>query len=904
MSIKLEKSTRIDEYLNKLNPRYYPLYAFVLTAVVYTFALSVAGVLGNGVYVLETGDMKAQHIPFIMQMGEVLKGKHSLWYSWNIGLGQSSIGSYAYYTLSPFNVLYWILGNDRIHIASALVVVLKAATSALTFQFFISYYLRHEYFETVLFSMMYALNGFVVCYFHTIVFMDAVLIFPLIMLGALRLMRENKKGLLIFAYFYLISVQLYMGYIIGISSFIVILIYYLYKRVYINRKNRYRFITGYILSVLFAVGLSAVIWLPAGLNILELANSIKIYQTKPWCNPIMLLNNVFVGMYQSIDGFIPYYYCGLLAVVAVPHFFGNKKISKRKRFYYFISIIAFCVIITISPLNLAMHGFDEPNCLGFRYSFVLSFLLLSILANEFPYLVQKNALKKGYIILLTIISLSVLLLNKYIFFKDTDIIYEALGEDFDSNKLWLIILNLSFVLLIYSLINSYRSKRLDILTVRALLTVLLIVECTANIVCIQKKYEDRDTVLVDDFYVKAQENTSNKIFLDSKDDLYVRTIYQDSYILNTALQHDISSLAIFTSLISDRLKDMLVSLGYEYKSNCITGAGWTSVTATLFGIDYIIDGANIVSEDPSLPVLLEENDLYYQNIIKNKNVLPIMFVSDKAILDYSKGENAFDSHEKLFSALLGRKQTFYKKIDMYTTSDNATLVYQDGETIIHNNNYPDGEAIVQYRTKEKVSKRIFANIYNKLAVYRDSVYKVGAQMEPLYGDEIYKTNVPKVYPNQTFMLGASQDGINGFDMTVPKEIENLRYETACFVEFDEVKFDKIFDELSSHGIQITSFEDGYVEGNIDCYDKDCILFTTIPYEKGWKAYVDGEEVSVIPIVEDALCGLELAEGKHNIIFKYVPPGKTAGLLITFVTLIWMLIVSIYKKVNEGRVYKA
>ena len=134
MKIQPEKNTKLIEALNKLNPKYYPLIAFVLTAVVYAFALSITGVLGNGVFVLETGDMKAQHIPFIMQMGEVLKGNHSLWYSWNIGLGQSTIGSYAYYTFSPFNIFYWILGNKGIHLASALVIILKAATSALTFQ--------------------------------------------------------------------------------------------------------------------------------------------------------------------------------------------------------------------------------------------------------------------------------------------------------------------------------------------------------------------------------------------------------------------------------------------------------------------------------------------------------------------------------------------------------------------------------------------------------------------------------------------------------------------------------------------------------------------------------------------------------------------------------------------------
>lgn len=65
----------------------------------------------------------------------------------------------------------------------------------------------------------------------------------------------------------------------------------------------------------------------------------------------MFLNNMFIGMYQSIDGFIPYYYCGLITVIALPLFLFNKRISSRKRKYFGLCLLTFIVIMLIPGLN-------------------------------------------------------------------------------------------------------------------------------------------------------------------------------------------------------------------------------------------------------------------------------------------------------------------------------------------------------------------------------------------------------------------------------------------------------------------------------------------------------------------------------------------------------------------------
>ena len=147
----------MEKFLKKIKPKYYWLVAFCLTAVTYAITFSYMGMLGNGKYIIARSDLRQQYIPFIEYFCSVLRGEHDYWFSWALNLGTGTSLLFAYYTLSPFNLIYLILGEDLALTATALVIVLKAATAAATFQIFISKYLKKIYYETVLFAMMYAL---------------------------------------------------------------------------------------------------------------------------------------------------------------------------------------------------------------------------------------------------------------------------------------------------------------------------------------------------------------------------------------------------------------------------------------------------------------------------------------------------------------------------------------------------------------------------------------------------------------------------------------------------------------------------------------------------------------------------------------------------------------------------
>ena len=56
------------------------------------------------------------------------------------------------------------------------------------------------------------------------------------------------------------------------------------------------------------------------------------------------------------------------------------------------------------------------------------------------------------------------------------------------------------------------------------------------------------------------------------------------------------------------------------------------------------------------------------------------------------------------------------------------------------------------------------------------------------------------------------------------------------------------------------------------------VFTSIPYDEGWKVYVDGKETEIIKTA-NSLLAIEISEGTHSLEFKYLPDHFVLGNII-------------------------
>ena len=65
------------------------------------------------------------------------------------------------------------------------------------------------------------------------------------------------------------------------------------------------------------------------------------------------------------------------------------------------------------------------------------------------------------------------------------------------------------------------------------------------------------------------------------------------------------------------------------------------------------------------------------------------------------------------------------------------------------------------------------------------------------------------------------------------------------------------------------------------------MFTSIPYDEGWKLKVDGEKKNYIKVL-NGFIAVELEEGQHIIEFKYTPPGFKCGIIISLISLCFLI----------------
>ena len=107
--------------------------------------------------------------------------------------------------------------------------------------------------------------------------------------------------------------------------------------------------------------------------------------------------------------------------------------------------------------------------------------------------------------------------------------------------------------------------------------------------------------------------------------------------------------------------------------------------------------------------------------------------------------------------------------------------------------------------------------------------------------------------------------------------------------------------LGDEQLEVTSYDETSIAGHIDVKE-DGLLFLSIPYAEGWKAVVDGEEAEIVPI-QDALMGIRLEKGSHDISLKYTPAGFTLGLAVSGISvfvIIALIVVSEILRKNADK----
>jgi len=107
------------------------------------------------------------------------------------------------------------------------------------------------------------------------------------------------------------------------------------------------------------------------------------------------------------------------------------------------------------------------------------------------------------------------------------------------------------------------------------------------------------------------------------------------------------------------------------------------------------------------------------------------------------------------------------------------------------------------------------------------------------------------------------------------------------------RFEEAADILERNKVHLLSFRENYIEGVIYALDNQ-IIYTSIPFDEGWRVYVNGDTVETFKI-GNALLGFDIPAGDNVIVLRFVPTGIRLGSVISFVSLVTVTTGFIFRK---------
>ena len=112
-------------------------------------------------------------------------------------------------------------------------IVFKIGLSGLSFAYYLRKHCRTSDFGIAFFGIFYALSGYMAAYSWNIMWLDCILLFPLIMLGLERLVREKKC----FLYCITLGLSILSNYYISIMICIFMVLYFIALLVMDGKKS-------------------------------------------------------------------------------------------------------------------------------------------------------------------------------------------------------------------------------------------------------------------------------------------------------------------------------------------------------------------------------------------------------------------------------------------------------------------------------------------------------------------------------------------------------------------------------------------------------------------------------------------------------------------------------------------
>ena len=379
---------------------------------------------------------------------------------------------------------------------------------------------------------------------------------------------------------------------------------------------------------------------------------------------------------------------------------------------------------------------------------------------------------------------------------------------------------------------------------------------------VDKKTFDKDYQSLKNIvnYIKKNDKSLYRIAIDYKNEAFINQIFDNSEVLISTIYSSLNNKNYSNFYYEELLNNI------KHRNRVITTTTLSDYYLSSLSNKYIVTKTNLINKK-----LIKKMDNY--NIYLNEKYKPMFYFSNNLISEeyydklkyYQKplslmnydvvkeAKNEIDlkiekindinlvktgeyleEKDKKYSINLGKVKTLFVRINMY---DSPSCKSKD--TYIDIN-----------------------NIRNKLTCKSWKYHNKNYTFDYLTTSDVLNIKIKK---GKYYIKDYEIYEIKDFNILKQKEL-NVEYKDSLFTSKVSLK------------------EDGY-------------FITSIPYDKGFKAYIAKKEVEVEK-VNKAFVGFKVPKGEHSIVLKFTSPLKKESLIITFISFIVYLYLLWKEKNNE------
>ncbi len=901
--------TRWERFKARFFPREYSylIYAFLIP-VILNYLIYVAMEIhpfGDGsVLVL---DLNAQYVYFYEALRNAVLGDESFLYSFCRSLGGEFGGIYAYYVASPLSYIVCLFPQERILEALLFIFLLKTGLCGLSF----GYYLhkissKAKKIPIVTFSILYALCAYAVVQQHNSMWIDALIWLPLLTLGIEQLIKNYKYKLLVVSLAMSLLSNFYIGYMVCIYTALYFFYYY-FAHNEDGRNNPHgekshfrRSFFRIFGSAALGIGISAIIVFSAyyslqfGKNTFSNPNFDLTFRF----DIFDFFTKFFPGSYDTVrpEG-LPFVYCGVLTLFCVPLFFCSKKFSVSEKVASVVLISVFVLSFFVNTLDMIWHGFQKPNWLNYRYSFMLCFFLLVLAYKGFGEIRRASTRFIGAIgaALVGFISIAQKFeFSSYVERESSGIVEGQYLKELEN--VWFSII--AIIAIGAALAVCTRTKRRA--NASLVLCILVCLEAFGSgLVCC---VELGDDVIYSSYssyndYISAFRPLTNEILeTDTSFYRFEKTSHRKTGD-NMALR--IRGLTNSTSTLNKDTIDFLNRMGYSSVSHWTQYQGGNPVSDSLLGLKYIIGKTS----DESLLSYYGATDFRTisqgganYSAFLNPYALSIAYGVDDMVLDYDMTPGSASTSKspmlrlnELLGAMLGEEEiTVFDPLQVTKTEETNC---KGPSTIAGHSKYEPSDSsqsasVTYYFTAQRSGEAFF---------YMPSDYN--RRISITANGKSYGTNEYCRIMSIGFYSEGEEIKVN---VKLESDVLYVKNNVDIVYMLDKPEFENAISRLAQTQVDIRGdWSSDYLPGTVTTTKNDQLILTTIPYDKGWKITVDGEEVETQETL-DALVGFEIKDaGYHQIVMNYRPTSFVLGLTISISSvIIFALMIVFDQKIRQ------